>query len=139
MRKRYEELMAHPEQIEAILQAGAAKARVYAQELIAKLRWAVGLRSFEAPKAAAQTAVKVKKVQAVFKQYREKDGKFYFKLTFEGRELFLSDAFESGRDAGQWVGRLKKDAVALADAPVHLCEGVTADDVKAALATFAED
>lgn len=47
MRQRYEDLMAHPEQIEAILQQGAARARVYATDLIAKLRYAVGLRSFQ--------------------------------------------------------------------------------------------
>lgn len=139
MRQRYEELMAHPEQIEAILQAGASKARVYAQELIAKLRWAVGLRSFQAQKTEDKPAAKLKKTLAVFKQFREKDGRFYFKLAFEGRELFVSDGFDSGRDAGQWVGRLKKDPQALDQAPVHLCEGITPEDVRAALATFAED
>ena len=42
-RQRYEALMANPEEIEAILQAGAAKARAQAAPLLAKVRRAVGL------------------------------------------------------------------------------------------------
>lgn len=42
-RQRYEALMAKPEEIEAILQAGAAKARAHAAPLLAKVRRAVGL------------------------------------------------------------------------------------------------
>lgn len=42
-RQRYEALMAKPEEIEAILQAGAAKARAQAAPLLAKVRRAVGL------------------------------------------------------------------------------------------------
>jgi tryptophanyl-tRNA synthetase len=44
-RERYNALMAQPEQIEAVLQAGAAKARAYAAPLLAKVRRAVGLYS----------------------------------------------------------------------------------------------
>lgn len=43
-RARYEELMAKPEYIEAILQKGAAKATAQAQELLTKVRHCVGLR-----------------------------------------------------------------------------------------------
>ena len=42
-RQRYEALMAKPEEIEAILQVGAAKARAHAAPLLAKVRRAVGL------------------------------------------------------------------------------------------------
>lgn len=140
MRARYEALMAHPEEIEAILQKGASKARVYAQELMARLRPAVGLRSFSAPLTVGAAEKKTKKTaDAVFKQYREKDGRFYFKLIFEGCELFVSDGFESGRDAGQWVSRMKKDPNAFEGAPVHLCEGIAAEDVRSALLTFCEE
>ena len=140
MRQRYEDLMAHPEQIEAILQQGAARARVYATDLIAKLRYAVGLRSFQKLETVgAANAQKMKAPATLFKQYRESDGLFYFKLTHEGSELLVSDGFESGRDAGQWVGRLKKDPASLAEAPVHFAEGVAADNVVTLLKILAED
>ena len=84
MRQRYEDLMAHPEQIEAILQQGAARARVYATDLIAKLRYAVGLRSFQKLETLVPPRLKRRKAPAtLFKQYRESDGLFYFKLTHE--------------------------------------------------------
>ena len=84
-------------------------------------------------------AVKVKAALPTFKQYREADGKFYFKLAAaDGRLLLQSAAFDSGRDAGQWVNRLKTDgASALADAPVSRSEGVSVQDVSAALAALA--
>ena len=46
-RERYHELMADPAQIEAILQAGAEKARAEARLLLAKVRNAVGIRSLK--------------------------------------------------------------------------------------------
>ncbi|MCL4162334.1 UNVERIFIED_CONTAM: hypothetical protein GTU68_031689 [Idotea baltica] len=42
-REKYEELMAKPEKIEEVLQAGAAKARVHSKELMREVREAVGL------------------------------------------------------------------------------------------------
>ncbi len=138
MRARYAELMAHPEQLEAILQAGAAKARALAAPLLQQLRAAVGLRPYTA--AASHTAAKAEKAaQPVFKQYREADGKFYFKLLSAGGELLLqSQAFEQGRDAGQWVARLKREgAAALAEAPVQREADEAA--ISAALAAFQDD
>lgn len=44
-RQRYDELMAKPAEIEAVLQAGAAKARAQAAPLLAQVRRAVGLYS----------------------------------------------------------------------------------------------
>jgi tryptophanyl-tRNA synthetase len=44
-RARYQELIAHPEQIEAVLQQGAERARAEAAPLLAKLRSAVGIRA----------------------------------------------------------------------------------------------
>ncbi|WP_303162284.1 tryptophan--tRNA ligase [uncultured Sutterella sp.] len=142
MRARYEELMAHPAQVEEILQEGARKARLIATPFMAELRHAVGLRSFteiSAPQTAKKKAQKVQR--ATFKQYREKDGRFYFKLiSAAGDELLLSEGFESGRDAGQWVGRLKKEgAAALEGAPVSFLEGITRDAVEAALLSFSEE
>ena len=46
-RERYHALMADPAQIEAILQAGAEKARAEARLLLAKVRDAVGIRSLK--------------------------------------------------------------------------------------------
>jgi tryptophanyl-tRNA synthetase len=72
----------------------------------------------------------------VFKQYREADGRFYFKLVGAGDAVLLqSEGFDQGRDAGQWVARLKKEgAAALAGAPVRLEAGEAA--VHEALARF---
>ena len=138
MRAKYEEMMAAPEKLEAILQQGAAKARALAGPLLAKAREAVGLRSFAAPLNSGVSEKKEKAALPVFKQYREADGKFYFKLNAaDGSALLQSAAFDSGRDAGQWVARLKNEgAVALADAPVQK----SADDasIAAALAAFGD-
>ena len=136
MRARYEALMAHPEELEAILQAGAARARAVAVPFLKALRQACGLRPYT---STAKTAVaKAEKAALpVFKQYREADGKFYFKLLSAGGELLLqSQAFEQGRDAGQWVARLKREGLP-ADAPVERHAGDA--DIVAALAAFQQD
>lgn len=135
MRARYEALMAHPEEIEAILQKGAARARALAAPTLARLRQAVGLRPFQALAAPTATQAKAKTALPVFKQYREADGQFYFKLSaHDGRVLLQSQGFAGGREAGEWVKRLKLEgAAALAGAPVALGEGVQADEVGQAL------
>jgi len=155
MRERYAELVAHPERIEETLIEGALKARAVAAPLLRELREAVGLRRMVAvgaqPSAsivASTTAsaaltvgatVKAKAALPMFKQYREADGRFYFKLAAaDGRLLLQSAAFDAGRDAGQWVARLKADGVAaLAEAPVQRGEGVSVQDVADALAVLA--
>ena len=119
LRARYAALMAHPERLEAILKAGAAKARALAAPLLAEAREAVGLRAFTA--VAAPAPVKAEKsALPVFKQYREADGQFYFKLNApDGHLLLQSTGFASGREAGQWVARLKQEgAAALPEAPL---------------------
>ncbi|MBT9492846.1 MAG: tryptophan--tRNA ligase [Paucibacter sp.] len=136
LRSRYEALMAQPELIEATLQAGAAKARAVAAPLLAELRQAVGLRNFAAPATVAAPVKSAKAALPVFKQFREADGQFYFKLNAaDGSLLLQSSGFAGGRDAGQWVARLKREgASALAAAPVHLAAGVGAAAVAEALA-----
>lgn len=133
MRARYEALMANPAELEAILQAGAAKARAIAMPFMKQLREAVGLRPYTA--TATTTAAKTEKAALpVFKQYREADGKFYFKLlAADGRLLLQSHGFEQGRDAGQWVARLKREGL-VADAPVQ--REASEADIAAALAAF---
>jgi len=141
MRARYAELMARPQEIEAILQHGARKARAIAAPLLAALREAVGLRRFVAASQASAPARAAAAKKPEFKQYRESDGQFYFKFVDgHGRLLLQSRAFAQGRDAGQWVARLKREgAAALADAPVAHADGVVTEDVAAALALLAAE
>jgi tryptophanyl-tRNA synthetase len=141
MRERYDALMARPEEIEAVLQKGAAKARAIAAPLLAELRHAVGLRRFQPLAQSAAPVAKAKVQLPVFKQYREADGQFYFKLSaHDGRVLLQSQAFAGGRDAGDWVKKLKTEgAAALAAAPVQLGAGVAEADVHAALAALLAD
>jgi tryptophanyl-tRNA synthetase len=138
LRARYAELMAHPERIEETLLEGARKARLVAAPFLAELRDAVGLRRMVAA-AAPAAAAKAKVALPSFKQNRESDGRFYFKLVAaDGRVLLQSDAFESGREAGQCVARLKSDGIkAVPDARVAHGEGVSAQDVADALAALA--
>ncbi|NIK10246.1 tryptophanyl-tRNA synthetase [Xanthomonas arboricola] len=110
LRTRYDALMAEPGKIEAILRAGGARLRArYATPFLAELRAAVGLRDLSSQGDAAAPAVGEKSAPPVFKQYRESDGQFYFKLTDGAGALLLhSDGFASPRDAGQLIARLKQ-------------------------------
>mgnify|MGYP003477372541 CR=1 FL=1 len=139
MRERYADLVAHPEQVEAVLAAGADKARARATPFLKELRHAVGLRRMVASGAVQAKADTVHKAELpVFKQYREDDGQFYFKLTTAHGDLLLqSQAFAEGRAAGGWVKRFKTEGAApLAEAPVSLAEGVSREVVEAALAAL---
>lgn len=146
MREKYAYYTSHTDELEDILQAGAEKARKLSAPFMERLREAVGLRSFRlvaAPKAAPQKAEPAKSAPtATFKQYREADGLFYFKLTLTGgRVLLTSKGFASGRDAGQSVAKLKSTCT-LGDLEqsVVLGDGVTVAEVEAALAAAkAED
>ena len=143
MREKYAYYTTHLDELEEILQAGAAKARKLAVPFLEELRQAVGLRRFHTigktgKKATATTAKK--KETALFKQYREADGKFYFKLTdAAGRLLFVSAAFESGRDAGKTIGEMKSGWNAKFLALLNLSEGVKEEDIIAALESFKEE
>ena len=112
MRARYEHLMAHPEEVEAILQAGARKARALATPFMQTLRQAVGLRALTA-QASPTASRKAAAGLPGFKQYREADGRFYFKLTdAHGAVLLQSQGFASPREAGQAVKRLQAEGAA---------------------------
>ena len=139
MRATYEELMAHPDKVEALLLAGAAKARSVATPFTARVRHAVGLRPLQAD-AQAPVAKADKQALPTFKQYREKDGQFYFKLADpKGRVLLQSLGFTSPKDAGQTIARLKADGYA-ACASLHdqapLTDGTSPNEVEAALQAF---
>ena len=145
MRAHYADLLAHPARIEEILVEGARKARATAGPFLAVLREAVGLRRFAAGTVGlsgeAMTAAAGKVKAASFKQYREADGRFYFKLVAaDGRLLLQSEGFAQGRDAGQWVARLKRDgAGALAELPAQRGEGVGTQELAEALALLAAE
>jgi len=108
MRERYEALLKDPARIEQTLLAGAAKARRLAQPFMGRLRHAVGLRDLGAQQqAGARKAAKV--ARPSFKQYRERDGQFYFKLLdARGETLLQSLAFASPQEAGRAIALLQQ-------------------------------
>ena len=118
MRERYQHLIAHPEQVEQLLLRGAEKARAIATPFMRELRHAVGLRPLQAAAQAGKAPAAIKtEVLASFKQYREQDGRFYFKLVdATGQVLLQSRGFDSPREAGQAVKRLQTDGAAALDA-----------------------
>lgn len=132
MRAHYEALINDPAQIERILLAGAEKARALSQPFIGRLRHAVGLRRLEAT-AAATTRKAAKAARPSFKQYRDSDGQFYFKLLDAQGELLLqSRAFASPQDAGRAIGRLQQERGAALPALAEQLEPADNDRMRAA-------
>jgi len=115
MRARYEHLMAHPQEVEALLLQGAVKARAVATPFMTRLRQAVGLRGLA--QSVKTTAKAAKTETASLKQYREADGRFYFKLVdAKGAVLLQSRGLDSPQVAGQSIALLKaRGTDALAD------------------------
>ena len=113
MREQYAQLMARPAQLEEILLEGARKARDITVPLLDGLQRAVGLGAFSAPvvakgKARASAGARLPQI----KQYREADGRFHFKLVDgDGRLLLQGDGFESPREAGQVIARLRREGL----------------------------
>ena len=139
MREQYDTLINNPARIEQTLLAGAERARALATPFIKELRSAVGLRSL-AQTSAAQSTKAAKVALPSFKQYREADGKFYFKLlAADGRLLLQSTGFAAPKEAGQAIAQLQTQADALAQLAQHLApvEGVDTADVQAALQALA--
>ncbi len=165
MREKYEALIAQPIEIEAVLREGAVKVRKIATPFIAELRHAVGLRDLrEAPRRGLESGSRgssgvgdqggptvAGKAPPRFKQYREADGKFYFKLLDgEGKLLMQSQGYDSARDAGQLIAQMKTQGVAKlrhsppADLHIdekflgHLASGAELDEIVDALVAFAD-
>src|SRR5690606_13410904 len=117
MRERYEALMAHPARIEELLREGARRLREsHAIPFMRRLREAVGLRDLGAVAVAPSRAKArgagggaAKASLPVFKQYREADGRFHFKLVDGERVLLQSRGFESPKDAGARIAALRRD------------------------------
>jgi len=107
MRARYQHLMEHPHEVEAMLLQGAIKARAVATPFMARLRQAVGLRGL-AVQSTSGAAKAAKSASAAFKQYRESDGQFYFKLLdAKGALLLQSTGFANPKEAAQVMAQLK--------------------------------
>lgn len=139
MREQYDTLINNPARIEQTLLAGAERARALATPFIKELRSAVGLRSL-AQASTAQSTKAAKVALPSFKQYREADGKFYFKLlAADGRLLLQSTGFAAPKEAGQAIAQLQTQADALAQLAQHLApvEDVDTADVQAALQALA--
>ena len=117
LRESYEALMRHPERLEDLLRAGATKARAMATPFTARLRHAVGLRDLRS-QGAEHKEKSSKAALPSFKQYRESDGRFYFKLVdAQGKLLLQSPGYASPKEAGQVVKALQQDDGALASLP----------------------
>jgi tryptophanyl-tRNA synthetase len=103
--------MRNPVEVEAILLKGAAKARGICTPFMQSLRQAVGLRALGGTSAGATNGKKaIKTSVASFKQYREADGKFYFKLVDAQSYILLqSRGFISPKEAGQAIAQIKAD------------------------------
>ena len=115
--------------------AGATKARAVARPLLDDVRQAVGLRKMVAVPRTTQAETAAKTALPVFKQYREADG-FHFKFTAaDGTLLLQAGPFAEGREAGQWVKRLKTEgAPALQGSPIRTVSPLP--QVEAALAAL---
>ena len=149
LREKYDVLVAEPQRIERLLRDGAQRLRErYAPPFIAELRNAAGLRALDAGQRPKPVAKQDKPALPVFKQYREADGRFHFKLVDGERLLLQGDGFESPREAGQLVAALKAgeqalvamaDGLRLGEARIgRLGDGVGFDELQAALARFVD-
>jgi len=119
MRETYASLISNPDKVETILLAGADKARKIATPFMQSLREAVGLRRLHAVQSI-KTDKKAKQASFAFKQYRESDGKFYFKLVDASNSVVLqSQGFDTPKEAGQTIAWLKENGLNRLPANVH--------------------
>lgn len=135
MREVYDQLMKDPGHIEKTLKAGAEKARAIATPFTTRLRHAVGLRPLNLG-AEAKAAIKPQKsALPSFKQYREADGQFHFKvLDAKGKLLVQSLGYAQPREAAQDMARLQKEGpVALEALRGQLSLHASEDEIAAAL------
>jgi tryptophanyl-tRNA synthetase len=140
LREVYDELIRDPASIERTLKAGAAKARAVAAPFTARLRHAVGLRPLDSQAVGGGSTKNVKSAAPSFKQYRESDGLFHFKLLDAQGELLLQSAgFESPKDAAQCIAKLRAEGfTAVEQLGSRLVFQSRSDAVAVALAHFAE-
>ena len=141
LREVYDGLINNPARIEKILKAGAVKARATATPFTARLRHAVGLRPLDSA-ATAQTTKVAKAGGPSFKQYREKDGQFHFKLLdAKGKTLLQSAGFADPKAAAAAIEQLKQHgpgALAALGPQVNPEGDASPDDIAAALRHFSD-
>ncbi len=125
MRERYSALMQQPQRIEQMLLEGARVARErHGLPLMRRLREAVGFRDLSTIGEKTQHAEQVKKSLPQFKQYRETDGNFYFKLIDgEGNLLVQSAAFSSPQEAGRVIAFYTQNWFNLAENKPRIANG----------------
>jgi tryptophanyl-tRNA synthetase len=127
MREQYQALINNPAQMDKILLAGADKARQLATPFMREVRHAVGLRALSSG-TATPAAKEAKTTAPSFKQYREKDGQFYFKLVdAQGLLILQSKGFASPKEAGQTIARLQTDGIASLPDLNHVLVPLTPD------------
>ncbi len=137
LRERYEALIAEPQRIEQQLRDGARRLREqHAIPFLRELREAVGLRSLGAVVATTKSKQAAKAALPTFKQYREADGRFYFKFVHGDRTLLVSRGFDSPREAGERIAALKREGFVESDETVTLAENVNVDVVREAIETL---
>lgn len=105
-----------------------------ARALVDQCRNAVGLRTFK-PLQEKKVAAKTKKSKASLKQYREKDGLFYFKLVNgQGKTLLTAGGLPSGKEVGAHLQSFKASGLgALKDIFCQLDSEATEAEVQSAL------
>ena len=144
MREQYKAFISDPAKIELVLQAGADKARALATPLMRELREAVGLRKLVAHPGNAiskKGSKSEKTAKPGFKQYREADGKFYFKLiAADGKLLLQSRDFATPKEAALAIASLQQQGVSALDALQDQLQPLVAQpsEVATALQYFAD-
>ncbi|MGO4263249.1 tryptophan--tRNA ligase [Lysobacter sp. TAB13] len=143
LREKYEALMARPQDIEATLIDGARRVRErYGVGMMKRLREAVGLRDLsQTATAAGETKADAKAASLpAFKQYREADGQFYFKLADGEQVLLQSRGFAAPKEIGQLIGAAKAGRLELAQllAAAEPVDAARQAQIAAAVAAIAQ-
>jgi tryptophanyl-tRNA synthetase len=102
------------------------------------LRQSVGLRNLSQLAESSKPSI-TKNVVASFKQYREKDGLFYFKMVnAQGTVMLQSLGFESPKVAGQHIAQLREGGATALAAMQHLLTPLDAEEAALVIAALAE-
>jgi tryptophanyl-tRNA synthetase len=138
MRAVYDQLIQDPTQIEQVLKRGAEKAREIASPFTARLRHAVGLRPLDSVTTQTRATKVAKSALPNVKQYREADGRFYFKLTNgAGQTMLQSQGFASPREVVEIVSRLRSNgSAALPGLASQLFSEASPEAIEAALVAW---
>ena len=98
-----------------------------------------GCAIWPAQSGAAKEERAAKAALPSFKQYREADGRHYFKvMDAAGRLLAQSTGFESPQEAGRAVAQLRQGRLAGLEESLQLADGTVRADLEAALAALTQ-